>query len=81
MVTLLFFAQVREKLQKDSFQFQLSQSMTVTQLIEALTEVDKNFEYLKAPHLFVAVNQTLCEREQLVEDSDEVAFFPAVTGG
>ena len=81
MVTLLFFAQVREKLQKDSFQFQLSQSMTVTQLIEALTEVDKNFEYLKAPHLFVAVNQTLCEREQLVEASDEVAFFPAVTGG
>ena len=81
MVTLLFFAQVREKLQKDSFQFQLSQSMTVTQLVEALIEVDKEFEYLKAPHLFVAVNQTLCEREQLVEASDEVAFFPAVTGG
>jgi molybdopterin synthase sulfur carrier subunit len=81
MVNILFFAQVREKLQKDFFQFQLSQSMTVTQLVEALIEVDKNFEYLKAPHLFVAVNQTLCEREQLVEASDEVAFFPAVTGG
>jgi len=31
--------------------------------------------------ILVAVNQEMGERETAVEDGDEVAFFPPVTGG
>ena len=31
--------------------------------------------------LRTACNQTLCNAEQALQDGDEVAFFPPVTGG
>ncbi len=31
--------------------------------------------------ILIAVNQEMCERNTVVKDGDEVAFFPPVTGG
>ncbi|GBL06170.1 MoaD/ThiS family protein [Glaciecola sp. KUL10] len=81
MVKVLFFAQVREKLQRDSYDLECKEALSINELIKVLVNNDDAFEYLKEPHLFVAVNQTLCSRDQTVNDLDEVAFFPAVTGG
>lgn len=81
MVNILFFAQVREKLEQDYVEFDLNTAISINQLVDSLVQKDERFNYLKQPHLFVALNQTLCDRTQVVNDGDELAFFPAVTGG
>lgn len=81
MVNILFFAQVREILNSDGLSFELSEAVAVSQLIELLIKQDEAFGYLNEAHLFIAVNQEISERNALVNVNDEVAFFPAVTGG
>lgn len=40
-----------------------------------------NWAALKAAHIRMAVNQTIAKRETPLNDGDEIAFFPPVTGG
>jgi len=84
MLTLVYFARFREALGKDQEQFALSEGVkTVAQLIDQLVaERGSDWEaVLKAPNLLVAVNQEMVDAQQVIQDGDEIAFFPPVTGG
>ena len=84
MITVLYFARLREELGIGSEQIALPQSVRDLDGLRALlvarggawaTELAGN----KA--LRAAVNQNMASGGAPVADGDEVAFFPPVTGG
>ena len=81
MIKVLFFAQVREQVGCDELRLPCDHG-TAEALRAALCERgDKWALALESGKLLVAVNQTLVPLETPLNDGDEVAFFPPVTGG
>lgn len=83
MINVLFFAQVRELLGESSLSIEAgSDTATADALRQTLAaRSDKWGKVLASDKLLVAVNQTLCHWDTQINDGDEVAFFPPVTGG
>ena len=84
MVTLLYFASLRESLGCSREQLALpSGNATVSSLVEALRSRDSRWTEAFAPGKTwrVAVNQHMADLATPVRPGDEVAFFPPVTGG
>ncbi len=80
MVTVRCFARVREVLGQDTLPFPLAPDQRVTAR-EVLAAVAQD-RLLDLPQpLLVAVNRTHASWDSLVQDGDEVAFFPPVSGG
>ena len=83
MINVLFFAQVRELLGESSIQVEAITEITTAESLRAVL-ASKNEQWgkvLVSDKLLVAVNQTISGWDMQVEDGDEVAFFPPVTGG
>jgi len=81
MLTLRFFARLREQLATSSLQW--PDAADINALIASL-EAQRGAiwgDTLRAPNVIVAVNQVVVARDQALRDGDEVAFFPPVTGG
>ena len=70
-----FFASLREQTGIDSQEVDAAGLSNIQDLWSSLTR-----EPLDATTL-IAINKTYAGPESLVEDGDEVAFFPPITGG
>ncbi len=84
MLTLNYFASLREKLGLESEQLDCpAGANTVAELVDALvaTRDPQWRETLCAANVLVAVNQEMVDSDHTFEDGDEIAFFPPVTGG
>ena len=82
MITLLFFAQLREQLQCEKITLELQSSISISLLREQIIASHPNWaEFLTNDKLLFSVNQTLVKASHPINDGDEVAFFPPVTGG
>ena len=84
MVTLLYFASLRESLGVSREQVALaSGNSTVSALLEELRARDGRWTEAFAPgrQWRVAVNQQMASLATPVRPGDEIAFFPPVTGG
>jgi len=81
MIKVLFFAQVRELVGTDTLALPAEFSTVETLRQSLALRGDRWALALEAGNLLVAVNQTLVETTHPVQDGDEVAFFPPVTGG
>ena len=84
MVTLLYFASLRESLGCSREQLALaSGNSTVSSLVEQLRSRDGRWTEAFAPGKTwrVAVNQQMADLATPVKPGDEIAFFPPVTGG
>lgn len=81
MVTVRFFASIRERL--DTAQLLLPPQRDVDTLIAGLgREYGAQWEeILRADNVIVAVNQRVTDCHAQLQDGDELAFFPPVTGG
>ena len=75
MITVLAFARYRALLGFDRVQVPLSQAATLADLL-----ADTRFEALPKDAL-LAVNQAFVKRDAHLEDGDEVALMPPVSGG
>lgn len=81
MIKVLFFAQTRELIGKDSLELE-SEFATVEELRNHLASQPGKWELaLEQGKLLAAVNQVIVSFDSPVVDGDEVAFFPPVTGG
>jgi molybdopterin synthase sulfur carrier subunit len=79
-IKVLYFASLREEVGRSSdiidFSADLSSTINIEQLWKKATGQDA-----VPGHLLVAVNQEYTDSKASVNDGDEVAFFPPVTGG
>ena len=74
-INVRFFASLRERLGLERTEIQPDGISDVRSVWQAGSDLPLDEE------LLVAVNRNYASLEQAVEDGDEVAFFPPVTGG
>ncbi|WP_041640716.1 molybdopterin converting factor subunit 1 [Magnetococcus marinus] len=83
MANLLFFASVKDKMGMPATQLALPASVTnVASLMLYLQGLGDPYAHaLAGGDVQVAVNQTHARGEDPVQNGDEIAFFPPVSGG
>lgn len=82
MTNILFFAQLREQLDCEQIQIDITEKLTVAELISQLVAQNPHWQrFFTNNKLLVAVNQTMVDKNHVINPTDEIAFFPPVTGG
>ena len=84
MVNLLYFASLREALDTDREQLELGEDIrTIEQLKAVLIQRGGSWAtaFTSDLGLLVSVNQQMADEQTPIQDGDEIAFFPPVTGG
>lgn len=84
MITVLYFARLRETLGTGSERIALPQTVRDLEGLRVLL-IARGGAWAEelAPNktLRAAVNQTMASGDTVVSEGDEIAFFPPVTGG
>ena len=80
---LLYFAKIRESLDKSEEILELPQNINTTgDLIKFLTELDDIYKIaFSDKNFFIACDEEVVEMDFLIKDTKEIAIFPPVTGG
>ena len=84
MAEVLYFARLAEELGMKSEQIDLSaRCQTVADLVEILRSRGEPFDstFDGKTQVLVAINQEMSESTAAISNTDEIAFFPPVTGG
>jgi len=84
MITVLYFARLREALGRNSETIALPAAVRDVEGLRALLVArggDWEQEFAPSRPVRAAVNQAIAQGDTQVADGDEVAFFPPVTGG
>ncbi len=76
---ILYFASLKENLKTSSEQIDLHPNTTVEILRGLLAK--KHGEHYFPDNILCAVNQEIAKDSTILNESDEVAFYPPVTGG
>ena len=80
MITIRYFAAVRERTGVESETLEADEHATVADVWQAITDRHPELAGLKQ-HLRFAVNHEFADDDQPVGDGDEVALIPPVSGG
>ena len=81
---IIFFASFKELLDCSSMELKVNQGVTIADVCKVLTykgNVWKEIFTDPSRSVKIACNQQMAELDTVINDSDEVAFFPPVTGG
>jgi molybdopterin synthase sulfur carrier subunit len=82
MAKILYFARLGEQLQTSSEELSLDDMSTIGELVGHLQDRGGPWSSeLESGRVLVAVNQEMSGFDSAISDSDEIAFFPPVTGG
>ena len=81
---IFYFAELRELLEKNEDDIDISSKTKISNVLEKLKSKDKKYKeaFKKVKNIRCAVNCEYVESlDYEVTNSDEIAFFPPVTGG
>jgi molybdopterin synthase sulfur carrier subunit len=83
MITILFFASFRERLGVASERLSLNGPTNVGSVLTNLRNRGGIWHetFAEGQTVMMAVNQEIADTSTTVNDGDELAFFPPVTGG
>ena len=84
MIKIFFFGKLREDLNANSIEISdLSELTTVDKIRVHLSEsYGPSWEKaLNQSNIVISVNQVVVPAETTIQDGDELAFFPPMTGG
>ncbi len=81
MIKVLFFAQTRELVGVDEIELESTFGDVETLRTHLAEQEGKWSLALEQGKILAAVNQAIVPMETEINDGDEVAFFPPVTGG
>ncbi len=76
---ILYFASLKENLKTSNENIELNADTTVAQLRDILA--NKHGEHYFPSNILCAINQEIATDSQVIKQTDEVAFYPPVTGG
>ncbi|MDF9616831.1 MoaD/ThiS family protein [Pseudomonas entomophila] len=79
-VKVMYFARYREQLGVDAERLE-GDFRVLDDVRQALVAKGGKYAVLAEQNLMCARNEELCKLGEALEDGDEVAFFPPVTGG
>jgi len=75
-IKIKLFASLAESLKRREVILDYEEGMTVSSVWAEISE-----GAVLPPDVMMALNMTYCEGDAEIEDGDEVAYFPPVTGG
>ena len=86
MLKILFFGQLKEVIKTECLEIDVIQSgkqINTVAMLRSLLQKKGDIwnEYLAFGKALVAVNQEMTTDDAALNDADEIAFFPPVTGG
>ncbi|WP_286271678.1 molybdopterin converting factor subunit 1 [Thalassotalea hakodatensis] len=81
MIKVLFFATLREQLSCHELEVSADNINTVSALLSHLCSQSTDWQQALSTNVLCAVNQQMADPQHIINDGDEVAFFPPVTGG
>ncbi|XQW86454.1 molybdopterin converting factor subunit 1 [Thalassotalea piscium] len=82
MNNILFFGQLKERLGCAQTSLSVPYPSSVLAVKEQLQQRGEMWlELLAQGNVLSAVNQTMANDETVINEGDEIAFFPPVTGG
>ncbi|MEJ2214120.1 MAG: molybdopterin converting factor subunit 1 [Gammaproteobacteria bacterium] len=84
MIKILYFSSYREMLDCENEEIELPEdSMTISKLMQLLAERGDQWQVIFAGQLPVlaAINQEIVNADAIINNHDEIGFFPPVSGG
>ena len=82
-IKVRFFAALRERLGVESMEISSAARFDLDGLLEVIGRRlgDHAIAVLRAPNVRIAINREFVTGECVVNDGDEIAFMPPITGG
>lgn len=82
MITVKYFASLRNVAGKEEEQFDLGNETTLEKLSDEIEKTaPKMSEMIRGNNVMVSVNLNVVQPGAIIKDGDEVAFLPPFSGG
>ena len=81
---ILYFSWIKDKIGKSHEDIQIKDNIkTIDDLVKLLKDSDKNYEevFKDTSSIKVSINMETADFKDQINNNDEVAFFPPMTGG
>jgi molybdopterin converting factor subunit 1 len=82
MISIKYFANLREVAGKESEELTASDGMKLEDLCNQLANSQSQIvEMVRQKNVMVAINQEMANMDSEIKDGDEIAFLPPFSGG
>ena len=82
MITLKYFASLRDITEKEEDSLDIENPITIDQLSDIISKTTpKMGAIIREKKVMISVNEEMASADTIIHDGDEVAFLPPFSGG
>lgn len=82
MITIKYFASLRDIAEKEEDSLDIENPTTIDQLSDIISKTaPKMGAIIREKKVMISVNQEMASADTIIHDGDEVAFLPPFSGG